>query len=69
MNKKVLIIGIVVIAILCVLGVWLLLDNEKSYDIKITIPDSIYTTYNLNNFWKILIKQKTKKYVKYKKRV
>ena len=38
MNKKVLIIGIVVITILCGLGVWLLLDNEKSYDIRITIP-------------------------------
>ena len=38
MNKKILIIGIVVIAILCGLGVWLLLDNEKSYDIRITIP-------------------------------
>ena len=38
MNKKVLIIGIVVSAILCGLGVWLLLDNEKSYDIRITIP-------------------------------
>ena len=40
MNKKVLIIGTVVSTILCGLGVWLLLDNEKSYDIRITIPAS-----------------------------
>lgn len=38
MNKKVLIVVGIVIAILCVLGVWLLFGNEKSYDIRITIP-------------------------------
>ena len=38
MNKKVFIIVVIVIAILCTLGVWLLLGNEKSYDIRITIP-------------------------------
>lgn len=38
MNKKVLIIVGIVIAVLCIFGVWLLLGNEKSYDIRITIP-------------------------------
>lgn len=38
MNKKVLIIVGIVITILCGLGIWLLLGNEKSYDIRITVP-------------------------------
>ena len=38
MNKKVIIIVGIVIAIVCGLGIWLLLGNEKSYDIRITVP-------------------------------
>ena len=38
MNKKVLIIVGIVIAIVCGLGIWLLLGNEKRYDIRITVP-------------------------------
>ena len=39
MKKKILIIvGIVVVAILIVLGIWTLLNDRKSFDIRITIP-------------------------------
>lgn len=38
MKKKILILGIVIIVMMCCLGILLLVGNEKSYDIKITIP-------------------------------
>ena len=37
-KKKLIIIGIMVVAILGGLSIWSLLKNEKSYDIRITIP-------------------------------
>lgn len=37
-KKKLIIIGIIIVAILCGLTIWSLLKNEKSYDIRITIP-------------------------------
>ena len=39
MKKKILILGIVIIVMMCCLGILLLVGNEKSYDIRITIPD------------------------------
>lgn len=38
MKKKILILGIVIIVMMCCLGILLLVGNEKSYDIRITIP-------------------------------
>lgn len=37
-KRKILIIGIIAVAILGGLSIWSLLKNEKSYDIRITIP-------------------------------
>lgn len=37
-KKNLIIIGIILFAILCGLSIWSLLKNEKSYDIRITIP-------------------------------
>ena len=37
-KRKILIIGIIAVAILGGLSIWNLLKNEKSYDIRITIP-------------------------------
>lgn len=49
MNKKILIISIIVIVLLCILGVVCLLNNEKSYDIRITIPAGSTETYVYSN--------------------